>query len=57
MISYFCLMNIGRTAAANLTGDSVKGGGKSFYGALQEDRTFSVVDRAISWCVVFAQPL
>lgn len=29
--------------AANLSGDSIKGGGKSFYGELKEDGTFSVL--------------
>lgn len=55
MILCLCLMNMGRTTAANLSGDSVKGGGESFYGELRGDRTFSVADRVVSWCVVLAQ--
>lgn len=42
-------MNICGTTAANLGGDSMKGGGKSFYGKLKEDGTFSV--SAIAECL------
>lgn len=42
-------MNICGTMAGNLSGVSVKGGGKSFYGELKEDGTFYVL--AIAECL------
>lgn len=62
LILYLCLMNICRSMAANLSGDFIKGGGKSFYGELNEDGTFYVSAiaeclpdaMAFQWCVVFS---
>ncbi len=49
LILYLRLMNICGTMASNLSGDSMKGGGKSFYGELKEDGTFYVLP--ISECL------
>lgn len=46
LILYLRLMNICGTVAANLSGDSTKGGGKSFYGELKEERAFYVLATA-----------
>lgn len=43
LILYLCLMNICGTMAANVSGDSLKAGGKSFYGELNKDGSFSVL--------------
>lgn len=43
LILYLSLMNICGTMAANLSRDSIKGGGKSFYGELKEDGSFYVL--------------